>query len=508
MNELRLFLLLKMEKFYFVLSKIQVIQFIVIFFTVLNSNNLFSSDYTSKLAKSGLVKIEVNQCKDYESKIGQLLYATVYFGDETGKAIYGPTEHYNMETEKVENKKYIDMVKDLNLGGVLPHYSLSYKLELEKLVFKEMFDLNQKLKDTASFPLFVGVDYIRSCGLGFGNGVLYKAPQECKRQYFKLQAACHAQFGINHALGPTIEHSERNSYSLNLDQLQKDATSLIDEFNQAGIVTSLKHYPYTPDDYNLHRQSSDTKLSKDLVERKLKNFSVLSDKADFAMSTHLYNSSVDPSDMATFSKKWVSYLRDYAGFTGILMTDALFMITRYKENMIAMSMKLDQSKWRKKIDDETVFAIRAILAGHDMVFLDGNYIKTKKTFEELLYVACSDTKYSQEFRNRINQSYKKITKYKKANALALNQKHILNADFLAKADAAINRADHLIFPDMCTKIDEALALLQPSNYTALKKYNFTAETNCKECSEIKVDTTSTQMNQFIDKVDQILKSNK
>ena len=401
------------------------------------------SDYTTELKKSSDLKISESECQNIEKNLGQTFYATLYMSEQN----------------KEENNKYVDLVKDLNLGGVLPHYRTEGYNQSESYT-RAIYDFNKKVRTCNVTPTLVGVDYVMSAGLGYGKGVLGReAIKDCPEDYYALQSAMHASFGLNHALGPTIEHNENNPYSLNQEEVKADASKLIDQFNKDGIATTLKHFPYTPSDYNLHSMSSDSKLSKAEVEQKLKSFANLAGKTDFVMSTHLYNSSVDKDDMATFSPIWVKYLREYAGFQGILMTDAIFMISHYKSSMIAMSRKWNQEEWSRPIDDQSIFAIRALLSGHDMVFLDGNYLDTRKLFKEVLYVACSDHDTSKKLRERILESSKKILDYKQKNLAALSFVPEYNKEFLIKGEKAIRLNSDTVAIN-CTEVKEALKLYQ------------------------------------------------
>ncbi len=436
-----------------------------IFTAVLFSVQCFASDYASELEKNHEIEITPAECKNVESKLGQVLYATVNLKSKSS----------DYPKAEIENEAYFDLVKDLNLGGVLPHYYQGVT-ETEDSDL-QIIDWNKRLKGTAANPLYVGVDYIRKCGLGYGEGILNVSPKKCKKEFYDLEAACHVAYGVNHALGPTIQKS-KSEYSSNSKIVKNDAEALIKSFNDVGVATTLKHFPYTPDSYNLHLQSSDTKLSKEVVKEKLENFSNLAQSgSDFVMSTHLYNTSVDKNDMATFSKTWVSYLRDYAKFDGILMTDALFMISNYKENMIAMSLKFDGSQFKKKLDDQSVFALRALLAGHDMVFLDGNANATRKAFKELLYAACQDNLIAQELRSHILKSYDKNTKFKKAREKSLTQSASPNAKFLKLANNILS--DRSSLNERCGEIKNALALFARSELEGNKKYKFPKESNQK-----------------------------
>lgn len=406
---------------------------------------VFASDYTSQLAKEGALKITQKECKGVEDKLGQLLYATVYIDDEKSKA--------------ASNEAYFNIIKDLNLGAILPHYSYSGNAKSNG---RSIYEWNQKMKTLSSTPPIIGVDYvIDACGLGYGKGILEDASlSECREDIYKFQAACHAYFGVSQAIGPTVERSSykgNHPYMLNSPQVVKDAKELVNEFDKVGVSTTMKHFPYTPEDYNLHKQSKDTKLSKQQVTEKLLPFKEMSKKVDFAMSTHLYNSSIDPEDMATFSKKWISLLRNEVKFDGILVTDALFMISEYQDTMKSMSRKWNHALWKKKLGDQSIFAVRALLAGHNMVFLDGTAQDTRTIFKNLLYVACEDNQISKDLRKHIADSHKKIIAYKTKHAADLKKVVPYNPEFI---QALFKNEERALG---CEDIKEAMAFLKPGD---------------------------------------------
>ena len=365
---------------------------------------------TKKLQSQGKLKVSAESCIQAESRLGQLLYVNVDGWGANGRSIH---------------PGYIKMVNDLQIGGVLPHSANSdYKTQ------KSDF---QALQAATELPLMIGVDYLAlttdgrtgaKFGMGFGSGFLHSAgyaPPECLTALSYMEGFLHKASGLNHALGPTIERNRNHGF------LERQASAVapavertVNELTNNGIASTMKHFPYTPENYNLHSKSEDTRVPADKVYEMLEIFKRTANKTSFAMSTHLYNSNIDPDDMATFSKKWVDILRKDMGFQGILMTDALFMFKQYGETVRQMSSKWPQDQI-KVADMYTIFAARSILSGHDMIFLEGDSASTYKIFDSLMSIACDDKPVSQELRQRIDESYQRISKWKNQNNKSLKQ---------------------------------------------------------------------------------------
>jgi beta-glucosidase-like glycosyl hydrolase len=370
---------------------------------------------TQALKKSGDLKISESSCNEVENKLGQLLYVNVDgYGTIDGSAIHSD---------------YIAMVNDLQIGGVLPHTDTNRVKSL-----KSAFS---KLKTTTDLPLLIGVDdqvvYYnqdiggKGFGLGYGAGFLKDngyASDDCLSAIAYLDAFLHRSVGINQSLGPTIEKNKTYGF-LNQDasKVAPKIQSVVSQFDQLGVSTTMKHFPYTPDDYNLHKKSEDTNLSKDQVYAKTEIFRDTANKTDFAMSTHLLNSNIDPENMVTFSKTWVDNLRKDNGFNGLLMTDGLFMIRHYPDSVKQMAAKWpqDQIPLDTYSSMSSIFAARAILAGHDLVLLESDSRATYRVFDDLMKIACYDKPVSAELRARIFESYDRISKWKKAHREQLTQ---------------------------------------------------------------------------------------
>jgi hypothetical protein len=74
------------------------------------------------------------------------------------------------------------------------------------------------------------------------------------------------------------------------------------------------------------------------------------------------------------------------------------------------------------IGDRTVsWAIRAILAGHDMIIVEGGSAITYRVFEGLLAAASRRNRTGTLLRSRIGESYERIVAFKEARREALTK---------------------------------------------------------------------------------------
>ena len=285
-------------------------------FNLILTDQSFSRNKTTlDLQKKKLLKIPVAQCEEIESKLGQLLYVNVDGNGAGDKSIH---------------PAYYDMVNDLQIGAVIPHSNNSSQ--------NTQFNALKKLKTLTDLPLMIGVDYFGAqseksgarFGLGYGSGILSDighSPDSCFEQKAFVTAFLHKATGLNQALGPTIERNENHKFlSQEASKVQPRADQLIQMHNQMGVHTVVKHFPYTPTSFNLHQKNEDIKYSPEKVDDLVAIFRKMAQGSCCVMTTHLYNSNIDPNDMATFSKIWVDKLRKDMGFNGLIISDGLFMI--------------------------------------------------------------------------------------------------------------------------------------------------------------------------------------
>ncbi len=370
-------------------------------------------------------------CSEIKQKLGQVLYVNVDgFGNNVSEAIH---------------PAYIQMVKDLNIGGVIPHFGKRDYLLQKKSV--------RALQDAAELPLFIGVDYddldvpstMKQFGLGYWGGFMTynlkrnKRP-DCLRQSAYFEAFLHRAIGLNLSLGPTIEYNSRWGLT-DKEKIYDIANEIVDAFDIFGVATTMKHFPYTPDSFDLHDRTEDTRLPESDVLKMLEHFSMMQGKMDFAMTTHLYNSNIDPDDLATFSPRWMSLLRDVVGFDGLVMTDGLFMMNNYKESMRKMSSRWEGETEITHLRDHTIFAVRALLAGHDLIFLEGMAQNTRDLFDNIATIACEDQKVGPQLRRQIAKAYDRIVSYKQKHEAALRQHVEYPSELMSKVVNYYNTID-------------------------------------------------------------------
>jgi beta-glucosidase-like glycosyl hydrolase len=408
--------------------------------------------FTKELEDSNDLKIPKQECAKIENKLGQLFYANV--------------DGYGLKTGAAIDPAYIKMVQDLQLGGVLPHPG-AIPADRQLAAMREDY---AKLQKVSTLPLMIGVDIHRiqrptpetpsqnsfnsssewgtgeneiKFGLGVSSGLLSKHGSKsttCLSEGAFLDAFFHRVVGLNQSLGPTVENNP--NFPLlreSADVVRPKIDAALEAFNQLGVATTMKHFPYTPTDFDLHKKSEDTKIPLARVKEMLSIFKDIGNETDFAMSTHIFNSNVDADDMATFSEKWIKILREDLKFNGILMTDGLFMITHYPASVQSFVARWPQDQVYIG-DTPSIFALRAILAGHDMVLVEGASNSTYIVFKNVLKVACSDKPVGQQLRNRIFDSYARIVNWKKAHSEQLLQRRTIPDDLIEEARQLYNQS--------------------------------------------------------------------
>ncbi len=386
---------------------------------------------TRMLQEQKKLGIPFDQCEAIENKLGQLMYVNV--------------DGYGTGDRVAIAPAYLEMVNDLQIGGVLPKPGNANLFKIQASM--------HALRSSTKLPLLLGIDYNEVAegeiqtqfGLGYGGGFMMAAgglSDECLSAVAYLDAFLHRGEGLNQSLGPTIERSARYGGFLNQDPeiVATKVRIVTDQFRALGMVTTLKHYPFTPRSYNLHVKSEDTRLPLETVSERLQIFKKLAGESDFVMSTHLYDSMVDPDNMATFSPKWIRKLRDDLGYKGLLISDALFMFQRYPATVKHMAAKWPQDQ--VFITNEySIFAARSILAGHDMVLLEGDRNETYGIFNDLVKIACQKTPISETFRSRVNESFTRISQWKSYHKSELEQEPEIPSELYGEALAIYKDMD-------------------------------------------------------------------
>jgi beta-glucosidase-like glycosyl hydrolase len=133
------------------------------------------------------------------------------------------------------------------------------------------------------------------------------------------------------------------------------------------------------------------------------------------MTTHLDDSLVD-SRIVTFSPVWLGILRQTTQFSGLLMSDGLLMLKNYTDKS-----ELGGIPELAGLDPTVAWAMRAILAGHDFVIVEGSAGQTLRVFKGVLNEACQGTPTGNELAGRIEESYNRIRQFKLAHEALLSR---------------------------------------------------------------------------------------
>jgi len=351
------------------------------------------SDFVDTLASRGSLAISRSQAREVQSALGQLLVVNVDGFGYSGPLALAP--------------EFAAMVTRLRIGGVIPHYgSTSYE---------RIRRTNRALAGLTDLPLLICSDIVKlrsgvrtaSFGDGYVGGFLgrYRPMRDDQLATLaRLNAFVLTALGVNVSLGPTVDSSTRDPRTV------ERARQVVDALKGYGLQVVLKHFPFLPSAANLHRGSPDTKLPLVQAEERFAVFGDLADSADLVMTTHLLDTAVDDG-LVTFSRKWNGLLRDRTGYRGLLMTDGLLMLRNYADRR-PLAGGVPPGDFAG-LDAPASWAARAILAGHDLVIVEGSAAQTVRVFEGLLAAACGGTSADRALRQRILESSAKIVRWKK-----------------------------------------------------------------------------------------------
>lgn len=360
-----------------------------------------------KLSASGSLGIPISEARELESKLGQLFVVNVDGFGYAGPLALSPG--------------YATLVKRLQIGGVIPHYGSTD--------FERIRRTNRALVGMTEQPLLICCDIVTLSGAPagkpgttarFGDGYIggfigrFRRLSDPDYQILaSLNAFVFSALGVNVALGPTVDDSTSDP------RTEARARVMISELRRFGLEPVIKHFPFLPKGANLHRESPDVKVALRDVEKRAAIFRTLAREADILMTTHLRDSLVD-SRIVTFSPLWLDILRRQTRFKGLLMSDGLLMLDNYsKATSLLAGDELARSAGN--LDGPAGWALRALLAGHELLIVEGSAATTYRVFEDLLRVACGKTETGKLLRQRIEAAAARISQFKKRNDKSLRR---------------------------------------------------------------------------------------
>lgn len=346
-----------------------------------------------------------------EEKIGQMFMPAVYY-----------------DGDKNQLKKYIDMIKNYKLGGVI--------LFPENLDVAQLVTLTHDIQDASKIPLLISTDqegglvYRLKDGTKLPGNMAIGATRSTELAYKNGQVVASElkAVGINWNLAPVADINSNpanpiigiRSFGSYPDLVSRMTIAYMKGEQSQNIAICLKHFPGHGD------VSVDSHLGLGIVNKnieqleknELKPFSdAIKAGADAVMSAHLSFPALDSTKIkirtsegtikeiiipATLSYKILTdFLRKKLGFNGIIITDAM--------NMKAISDNFNS------VDA----AIRAIKAGADIVLMPTDLAGS---YNELL----RQVKNGDIPESRIDQSVKRIILLK--NKIGIFNMHPMNLE--------------------------------------------------------------------------------
>lgn len=297
----------------------------------------------------------------------------------------------------------IEEIENYNPGGYIL-FGRDFKDENKSTMLEKL----QKCQNASKLKLALGVDeeggsVVRVSGYQAFRSSKFSSPQtlwkngglEAILEDSTEKSNLLKSIGLNMNLTPvadvptkTTSFIYKRSYGKSAEETSIYVSQLIQRMNNDGMISVIKHFPGYGDNVDTHTGNS-------IDERNYEEF----EKSDFLpfisgikagcpciLVSHIIVQSMDAEKPASLSENVHNILRNELNFSGIIITDDLYMdaVKQYNEN--------------------GEVAVQAVLAGNDMI-ISSNFAEQK---QEILN-AINNGKISE---SQINQAVKKIVAWK------------------------------------------------------------------------------------------------
>ncbi|WP_075882526.1 glycoside hydrolase family 3 protein [Candidatus Protochlamydia sp. W-9] len=283
------------------------------------------------------------------------------------------------------NKEALQMIYEAHVGGIIYYpwsNGLNSPLQIQHLSAHLQAAAFQKKN---KIPLLISVDQeggvvnrlTKEMTLFPGNYALgqTKDPQ-LAFEYASASANELLAMGINMNLAPVIDVNTQpcnpvigiRSFSTCPDEVVRFGSKVVEGFNKAGLIATLKHFP-GHGDTNSDSHHTLPIVNKTLVELEkveLVPFRALASQAPVVMTAHLLVPALDALNCVTFSKSAIDVLRKEVGEKGIILTDSLVM-----QGVLQDGKTVEQA------------ALKSLQAGHDLLLLGGKRLLNESSEFEL-----------------------------------------------------------------------------------------------------------------------------
>lgn len=304
-----------------------------------------------------------------------------------------------------ESDYYIEkMIRERNIGGVLLFgYNMESKGQTRALT-ESLQELS--LDAEPSIPLFVAVDHEG----GEVSHAPWVTPQPSAAELGDRGDAREVrgvseriglelrQAGVNTDLAPVVDTGfgsaiGSRSFSENPDVVSRLGAAAVSGFQDAGVVSSAKHFP------NHGVAAADSHTSLPVVDHDMQTIesydlppfrAAVQAGVPMVMVGHLVYPVIDPNLPASLSAKAIGMLREDLGFDGVVVTDDLAMVGASGGGAPSQA------------------AVAAVKAGADMVLLSSPPQQQADAYEAVVRAVESD----EIPRKQVEASFRRIEKVK------------------------------------------------------------------------------------------------
>lgn len=383
---------------------------LIVFLSILTSGSI------AKLAPQ---HIELNNCQMLVSKNATNLKMDEcnQLFKESMQLFYINLDDVGAEKNELIHSLYKKFYSLAQPAGVILNLS---QLKESSLIRKKI----KEIREIYSLPLMIGGDNCQ----GFIDKERIKIkPNE---QYtnscqIRVNAAMTKVFGCNMLFNPKVDKTISRNTDSNYDKFRvKLLKKKISIYKRYGTLLTLKHFPLTSNQYDLHRSSPNNEITKENIHKNfLPLFKELTPHQGLIMTTHIFNKSIDDKDIVTFSEKWTSLLKKEVDTSeSLIITDSLDMIRIYNNDL-----KFGNFKFKAPIkSQEGLFAIRAILAGNHIFMTRQSLMFQQSMLSNLFVISSFNLPISSNLRKSISQSYKSIVNFKNKNKQYLDYFPLIN----------------------------------------------------------------------------------
>jgi beta-N-acetylhexosaminidase len=315
-----------------------------------------------------------------------------------------------LPNSEFEDTLYYDL-QNRNLGGVV---LFAYNIDSPSQVFEQ----TSLLHDAAATPLLIATDqeggfvarldeqngYIKTHS-AYQLGTVFNS-EDSTRAQANLMASWLNDAGINTNLAPVVDVNVNptspaigrwgRSFSSDPMRVVQHSFWTIDEYENAGIITSLKHFPghgsaLTDSHLGFTDVTSTWSDSELIPYQEL----ISGGYNGMVMTAHIFNSNWDENHPASLSENVIqNLLRDSLGFNGVVLSDEMFM------SSISQNYNFEEA------------VVLAVNAGNDILLFNKNEYNGNSLVAEVVNIIKQKINEGVILENDINQAYARITELK------------------------------------------------------------------------------------------------